>query len=214
MSFKKYKLFTDDDIERLRQKHLIEYNPNITALAKLQGEIESILDGNSSVPNDDKLKLLSTLEQRFNSIKQKEPTLQKSQATINSIEKPDLKIPVIDEEEDPIIDENERILDSFEPLMRPRISLLLHSFTKHPELISFDEQQHLILNGIPIENTNIIHSLKRLFRIKIPGKSSVKGQKSFNNLLAKIPLPKPLQNIIVHAKPRPPGEKHRALKLY
>ncbi len=220
MSFKKYKLFTDDDLQRLRQKHLAEYNPNITVLAKLQGEIEELLDGNISIPNDDKIKLLSTLGQRFNSLKQKE-----QQPIIKPIEKAPVPIAALaenveeqeeEENEDPGDQQNNAILDSFEPFMRPRVNMLLDSFAQHPEIISFDDQQHLILNGIPIDNTNIVHSLKRLLKIKIPGKSSIKGQKSFTQLLAHINLPKSLQNLtkINPPKARPPGKKSRTLSLF
>ena len=221
MSFKKYKLFTDDDLQRLRQKHLAEYNPNITVLAKLQGEIESLLDGNISIPNDDKVKLLSSLGQRFNSLKQKE-----QQPIIKAIEKAPVPIAALaenveeqeeeEENEEPADQQNNVILDSFEPFMRPRVNMLLDSFAQHPEIISFDNQQHLIVNGIPIDNTNIIHSLKRLLKIKIPGKSSIKGQKSFTQLLAQINLPKSLQNLakINLPKPRPPGKKSRTLALF
>jgi len=225
MSFKKYTLFTNDDLQRLRQKHLAEYNPNISALAKLQGEIESILEGNSSVPNDDKLKLLSTLEQRFNSIKQNEQTLEKQQQPlIKPIQKPQMPIAapaneidedVAEEEEDQAdAQQNNAILDSFEPLMRPRVSLLLDSFAEHPEIISFDDEQQLILNGIPIENTNIVNSLKRLLKIKIPGKTSLKGQKSFTQLLSKMKLPKPLLTQINLPKLHPPGKRTRVLSLF
>jgi hypothetical protein len=224
MSFKKYTLFTNDDLQRLRQKHIAEYNPNISALAKLQGEIESILEGNSNVPNNDKLKLLSTLEQRFNSIKQNEQTFEKQQQPlIKPVQKPQIQIAapaneidedVVEEEEDPDAQQNNGILDSFEPVMRPRVSLLLDSFAEHPEIISFDDQQQLILNGVPIENTNIVNSLKRLLKIKTPGKTSLKGQKSFTQLLSKMNLPKPLLARINLPKLRPPGKKTRVLSLF
>jgi hypothetical protein len=228
MSFKKYKLFTDDDLQRLRQKHLAEYNPNLTVLSKLQGEIESLLESNTGVANDDKIKLLSTLEQRFNSLKQNEPSLEKQKPGIN----PQVKIAIppapmqieVDQEDDQeeeaeVLTEEQQyntILDSFDPLTRPRVSLLLDSFADHPEIISFDNQQRLILNGAPINNSNIINSLKRLLKIKTPGKTSLSGQKSFTHLISQMNLPIPLLNRIKINLPkrRPPGKKSKTLSLY
>ena len=216
MSFKKYKLFTDDEIERLRQKNLTEYNPNISALAKLQGEMESLLDGNSAVPNDDNIKILSTLEQRFNSLKKNEASLVKQQAAVNPNVVPRVDMAQIVDNDQPAepADAQDVILNSFDPLIRPRVTLLLDSISNHPELISFDDQKHLVLNGIPIDNSNIVDSIKRLFKIRTPGKTSLKGQKSLVNLLSQIELPNALQNLIPQPQPHPPGKQIKPLNLY
>lgn len=67
MSFKKYKLFSEEEIERLKQKQLIEYNPNVGTLSKLQSEIELLLnDTSNGISDETKLSMLATLHRRFN----------------------------------------------------------------------------------------------------------------------------------------------------
>jgi len=189
MSFKKYKLYSDDDIDRLRQKYISEYNPNLSSLSKIQSDIESILESNSDVPVEDKLKLLSSLQDRFHSLKSSitKPEIQSKKSETLAIQQlaTDKKANADAVEEEDQDDEEKNpidildILHSFDPSYHFRIRTLLSSISKNPDIISFDVSNQLIIDGVVLKGTNIVNCLKRFFNIKIPGTHVLRGHKSF-----------------------------------
>ena len=109
------------------------------------------------------------------------------------------------------------ILHSFDPSYHFRIRTLLSSISKNPDIITFDDTNHLIIDGVLLEGTNIVNCLKRFFNIKIPGTRALKGHKAFLSALHKIPLSKSLAPLLSrkpHTIRHPPGKKPHILRVY
>jgi len=68
MSFDKYHLLRDEEYQRLRQKQVQSYNPELRILTRLDDDMKEILNDNS-VPVDAKLRIFNEIQQRIKDIK-------------------------------------------------------------------------------------------------------------------------------------------------
>jgi len=68
MSFDKYHLLRDEEYQRLRQKQVQSYNPELRILTRLDDDMKEILNDNS-VPVDAKLRIFNQIQQRIKDIK-------------------------------------------------------------------------------------------------------------------------------------------------
>ena len=77
-SFRKMQLVTDEEINRLRQKQIAQYDPELRAAAFLQSEMDQLLT-DKGMDSDQRLRLLQMAQQRFAAIRGKQqlekPTL-------------------------------------------------------------------------------------------------------------------------------------------
>ena len=238
MSFKKYKLISDEELDRLRQKQISTYNPTLTTLSKIQGELQSILDNNRDIAIEDKLTILNILQQRFHSL-QSSATGKIIQSRIEPLNPANLTqninqhppLPAADkeledqdepdeEELNPLFPSDKMIasvVNSFDPVDQNNVQKFLNHILLNPDDLSFDNNLQIVIKGSPIANSNIIHSLKRILSIPIPGKRVLKGHKLFISSLNKIRLPRPFSSILRHKSckvTKPPGKKPHILSVY
>ena len=68
MNFQKARLVNEEELSRLVEKQIREYNPNLHILGQIQLQQESILN-NPRLSSDDKLHLFKKLQQRFSTMK-------------------------------------------------------------------------------------------------------------------------------------------------
>ena len=68
MNFQKARLVNEEELSRLVEKQIREYNPNLRILGQIQLQQESILN-NPRLSSDDKLQLFKKLQQRFSHMK-------------------------------------------------------------------------------------------------------------------------------------------------
>ncbi len=68
MNFQKARLVNEEELSRLVEKQIREYNPNLRILGQIQLQQESILN-NPRLSSDDKLQLFKKLQQRFSTMK-------------------------------------------------------------------------------------------------------------------------------------------------
>ena len=68
MNFQKAMLVNEEELSRLVEKQIREYNPNLHILGQIQLQQESILN-NPKLSSDDKLHLFKKLQQRFSTMK-------------------------------------------------------------------------------------------------------------------------------------------------
>ena len=67
-SFKKMSLVAQEELDRLKQKQLTSYQPELRSMVFLKDEMDTILN-RSDLPADEKLKLFQVAQNRFASIK-------------------------------------------------------------------------------------------------------------------------------------------------
>lgn len=65
--FKTMTLIEESELARLRDKEITEYNPSIRSMTNIQTAIEKIFD-DPSIPDDAKIKLINTLQEKFNQL--------------------------------------------------------------------------------------------------------------------------------------------------
>ncbi len=66
-TFQKMVLLSQEEMERMRQKQIKEYDPNLRALARLQDEKETVLTDKQMSP-DEALKIFQKLTSRYEAI--------------------------------------------------------------------------------------------------------------------------------------------------
>ena len=66
--FRKVRLVEENELSRLVEKRIKEYNPGLNVLAKLQLQEDSILN-EPDLPSEEKLNLFKRLQNRFTNIK-------------------------------------------------------------------------------------------------------------------------------------------------
>ena len=66
-AFKRLLLLNEEEVERIKAKQIRDYDPSITALARIKDQMDNVLssaDGDS-VSNEQKLKLFQNLQNRY-----------------------------------------------------------------------------------------------------------------------------------------------------
>jgi len=67
-SFKKMALISNDELDRLKQKQLSSYNPELRSMAFLKDEMDQLLL-RTDLSAEEKLKLFQSAQHRFDSLK-------------------------------------------------------------------------------------------------------------------------------------------------
>ena len=78
-AFRKFVIINPSELERLKEKRIRDYDQNLTALARVEASIESML-ADTSISDEEKLKLYGSLSSKFENIHSKcnKSTLQSS----------------------------------------------------------------------------------------------------------------------------------------
>lgn len=67
-TFKKMSLVAQEELDRLKQKQLVSYNPELRSMVFLKDEMDTILT-RSDLPADEKLKMFQIAQHRFDALK-------------------------------------------------------------------------------------------------------------------------------------------------
>ena len=231
-SFKKMKLVGEDELQRFKEKQIRDYDPKIRTLAFLQSEMDAILNADSDLNAEEKLKLFQIAQNRYDSFK-------KQSAVTNLPEKKQTVEAPAEEEAPPeddfdaaaedADDDDLRILQFIPTLMREKAKQVLKIIKENPEDISYDSHNTVSLSGSPIEHSNFTDLFRSLYV-----KSRVKpaGQAEFVQVLKNLNVPNALiSNKSLHKGPSkrqradfqfipsassvsPPGQQPHVLHVY
>ena len=147
------------ELERLRQRQIKEYDPNLSAMARAQEQIDEILL-NSKLSDEEKAALINQAQQRFNTIKsvvgplghvkpstieQKDITKQEPKQSNTNSNSSNISDP-IESELDPKFITDYRVLKSL--------------IAKYPKLLRKNETGALVVNDRPVKGSNFNEVVK------------------------------------------------------
>ena len=120
IAFKKFVIINPSELERLKEKRIREYDQNVTALARLETNIESLL-ADESISVEEKLKLYYLLSAKFENVQAKcnISTLQPSRAaTAPVVLAPNINV-------EPPIQATLPVQEEIQPQVQPEVLQLL-----------------------------------------------------------------------------------------
>ena len=211
VSIKKFKLMTEEELDRLKQKHLSDYNPELRTLAHLQDEIESVLMQNGVTTNEEKQSLLQTLQQRFNAIKgvgmMSEPT-GLSKVIPNPAIAPNVPEPVaapaaVQQAVSQGYDEDIANLRlAVPPKAYKKAEQLAKLISDHPDVISVDDQMQIVIRGRTLNGSNIVDLLNAHYAHRKRSDPLPHGFQAFAFALNDINVPQSLvtNKALIHSK--------------
>ncbi len=193
-NFRKVRLLDEDELTRLLEKRIKEYNPNLHVLGQLQMEIDSILNQQNLTP-DEKLALFKGVQNKYIRIKsqfdsplpaspsakptttdttvadiiptQRERTRTSTESTV-AVSEMDESAESADEKEE--TKDNEGSFSKFNlaglnKKFKQKYSNLLSLLNENPEAINVDTKSNeLILKGKNVSGSNISHLLLNLYQ--------------------------------------------------
>jgi hypothetical protein len=171
-TFKKSVLVNAMEYDRLRQRQLREYQPDLSRLAKLQGEIHQTLF-NKKIPDQEKSALVAELENQFTKLKKELGVLSSGLVSNSSVDDE----PKIQQEtsptppsppEDDALPKNDAFPLSYEDLALPdlggrKAKKLLQKFANNPNIIRANVDGELIVNGEAVPGSNYLKLVRSLF---------------------------------------------------
>jgi len=188
MSFDKYHLMRDEEYQRLRQKQVQAYNPELRLLTRLDDDMNEILN-DSSVPVDAKMRIFDHIKQRFKDVKSSTKA-----PTASIVEKTHVAQPleVVPEEDEQLEHEDEQLEkegdeggdeDKYQmppPPQKQKVmddevlkgvpanrqikaSNLLKMIQEHPDIISINNKNEIVLHGKTLRGSNYIDLFQSLY---------------------------------------------------
>ena len=231
--FKKMRLIQEEEYERLRQKQVASYNPELRVVAHLEDEMKDIMDSRSITP-EDKLKLFEQLRLRSSEMRnQTKPAIALGGvSSILPIQPTEpLKIePVIVKKEEPIDELMGRVSEKH----KKNATKLIDIISSNPDVLSINDNQELVINGKIIPNTNFSDIFTSLYSERHSKSiAKIEGITSFLSALDSLHVPsklitnKSLSKDLEDLKPKPkskkpqtgkgfsvPGKIQRILRVY
>jgi len=196
-TFKKLKLVSEDELQRLKEKQIRDYDPKIKKLAFLQSEMDLLLNEDSGLNTEERLKLFQAAQQRFESFKA--PSLDnlpvvKKTVTEHEVEEALEGVqPFVDLEDD-----EDSVLGLVPAQLRTKAKGLLNLITTNPDLISFDSHNNVSISGTPIQGANFTDLFRSMY---VHRKGEVPGQAKFLRALKDMNVPISLiSNTRVHSQ--------------
>jgi len=212
-SFRKMAIVGADDLDRLRQKHLSTYNPELRIMARLQEEIDSILN-NKGVSTEERLAHVQAAMHRFQSFNIKnlsqrgdvQQTTQPGKVTImtqpaapQNIDPSASAIPAeestgpstsvgVSDRAESTSDQppTKNILRSVGKRFKDKASALLEILDGNSETIKWDRKGQLIIDGQKHKGTNITDLVCDLYH---PKTSPLQGRDLFQSILVDLNVP-------------------------
>ena len=176
---KRMKLIAEEELNRLRQKQVTDYNPETRAYANLEDEMRTILS-DSRIPKDARARLVQHAQFRMNEMKKgtQEYAIHglKRHLPLPAPEPPPAGADVpeaIPEEEagaaaaaaPPAESTYDRslILGTINKKYSKHANQLLKLLDRNSGVVTFNEKMQLVLNGHPIEGTNSVDLVNALY---------------------------------------------------
>ena len=196
MNYKRMRLLADDEYRRLRDKQVVQYDPELRIAARTQDEIRQLLF-------DDKIAKTMSVEDRMALLEQKQARLRELLAHVkhSGVVMPEA---APDEPPAPIVpaaapvapveppSEKQRMADSIvsglPEKLRNKARTVMRRLVDNAD-VTFDERQNLVLGGKRVEGSNIRDLVSSMFvrRKHLPAHSE-----EFAQALAGINLPRSL----------------------
>ena len=209
-AFDKFHLLKDEEYQRLRQKQVQSYNPELRILTRLDDEIKELLN-DTNVPVDAKLNIFNQLQQRIKDVQ----AITKPVSGVTKVVAPtefagaptatpvmatnaDGEGEVGNEEELPKPVQKIEPLPQFEPIdesilkevsikTKKKAAEMLEKIKAQPQVIAKNENNEIILNGHLIKGSNFTDLFKSLYSQSFD--SSQQGQIQFLKALNKLDIP-------------------------
>ncbi len=189
-AFKKMAIVSIDEMDRIKQKQLATYNPELRVMARLQEEIEETL-ARTDLDAAQKIALIQSLSHKFQAFNIKnitQPTLvaQKDQP-VRVVHAPApaaqpahgpaaAQVPADDTP--PIYDPNK--MPTLPPQHQSKAASVLDHIASNPSHISWDDTGQLVVKGEVVKDTNMSHLLRDLFIAQ----KGIEGRNVFHRALA------------------------------
>ena len=189
-SFVKKVLIEKGELDRLQQRQIRDYSPELHNMAVLRNQIAEIL-GNKNMPDADKLSLLSTYQSHFNKLQKDtgipstgvlsakssdanvasktKHTVKTNKSTADSPESDESNVTGDDQETEPdelLVDDKPRSLSvqslGIQRMYEPKASKLLSKITEHPDILSRNDAGEIVVLGKAEPGTNFDNLFKSM----------------------------------------------------
>ena len=204
MSFDKYHLMKDEEYQRLRQKQVQQYNPELRIMARIDDDIKELLS-DTTIPADVKSSIFSQLQQRFKDVKDASKVMPK-EAISTEIEQPDVEpepiaAAAVEEYElpppptparpAPIKKFSDDILSGVDKNKLGKAKELLKLIKENPQIIATNTKGELVLHGKVIPRSNTSDLFRSLYSHYAPTSSpeGAVGHSKFIGALREINVP-------------------------
>ena len=227
-SFRRMQLISKEELDRLRQRQVSSYDPELRAASKVEDEIHEILN-KRGLSAEEEINKLQTLQHQFKQLqdanaRQSTPI---NLETLTQSEKP----PVVAEKE-PMDEKTRAVITLMPESAKEKGELVLDFLKKSGDRVTFDEDNKLVVNGQPIPGTNIIDLVSSISKPgKLKAKNLPQGYDDFLQSLYQLNIPSTiiqnqtarntLKRIAAPARPQrgkgrpgPPGKPLKILRLY
>ena len=199
-SFKKLQLLSEEEVNRLKQKQISQYDPQLRAAAFLQTEIDDLL-GNKDMDSQQKMTLFQMAQQRFASLlgknemskvplagirtqlaeeEQEQPRQQQPQQPVFQF-----GAPPADEVDDV---EVENIIGTVPPSQKKQAKALMEFLEKRKAELGYDDLGQLVIKGQPLQGSNFQDMILSLYTSRKDFHTP--GLDVFLNILRKLNVPR------------------------
>ena len=208
-AFDKFHLLKDEEYQRLRQKQVQSYNPELRILTRLDDEIKELLN-DTNVPVDVKVNIFNQLQQRIKDVQAITKPVSGVTKVVSATEVagPPTTTPVVvanaDGQEVANMEELPKEVvkietkPQFEPIddsilnevgikTKKKATEMLEKIQAQPEVIAKNENNEIVLNGHVIKGSNFNDLFKSLYTQSFD--SSQQGQIQFLKALNKLDIP-------------------------
>ena len=150
-----------NDLDLLKEKRIRDYNQEVTALSRIEKEIDELL-ADVSIPNDEKLKTFTMLNNKFDILKPKASALPliKDNVSVPTLATID---GVIEQNGAQIIDDNFYEKCNLPKQYRNKITEFLTTLKHNPNIIAASPNGELIINGNIIADSSFIESIREFY---------------------------------------------------
>jgi len=179
MSFDKFHLMRDEEFQRLRQKQVQSYNPELRLLTRLDDDMNEILN-DTTVPADVKMRIFDHIKQRFKDVKASTTMVR------TKVLQPIEEVPEVEEfdnegeEQSQADDEGEQyqmpppqkqtvmvmddeVLKGVPVNRQIKASNLLKMIQDHPDIIAINNKNEIVLHGKTIRGSNYVNLFQSLY---------------------------------------------------
>ncbi len=194
LPFKKMRLIQEEEYERLRQKQVSSYNPELRAVAHLEDEMKDIMDSKNITP-EDKLKLFDQLRIRSNELRNQAKPLVALGGVSSSIptQADDAQQPppgVLIKQEVKKEDVFEEIIGRVSAKRKENAIKLMEIINSNPDILSINDNQEIVIKGHSIPNTKFSDLFTSLFTERqAKSLSKLEGIPSFLKALNSLHVP-------------------------
>lgn len=183
--YRKMVLLEAAELDRIRQRQIREYDPNLSAMAKAQSQIDDILL-NDKLSDSEKLALMNHAQHRYDAIKAKIGPLHETKLALNPVQ------PIVNADQqfqDTMSSSgtqtHDEISKDLDPSLIPDYQILKRVIAENPKLVKSNRAGELVIKNKAVKGTNFNDIIKSLLTGEkvdsTPGVSDfVRGIQSLN----------------------------------